>query len=89
MIRHGLTPGAALMAATSTAAQALDLAEHIGTVEQGKLADLLIVDGDPLAEPQLLTDPGRIWLVLQLGVPVAGRALERDAGVPASEPLIN
>jgi len=88
MIRHGLTSGAALMAATSTAAQALGLAEHIGTVEQGKLADLLIVDGDPLAEPQLLTDPGRIWLVLQLGVPVAGRAMERDAGLPASEPLI-
>jgi len=42
MIRHGLTPGKALMAATSTAAQALDLAEHIGTVEQDKLADLLI-----------------------------------------------
>jgi imidazolonepropionase-like amidohydrolase len=77
------------MAATSTAAQAPDLAEHIGTVEQGKLADLLIVDGDPLAEPLLLTDPGRIWLVLQLGVPVASRALERDVGVPASEPLIN
>jgi imidazolonepropionase-like amidohydrolase len=89
MIRHGLTAGEALMAATSTAAEALDLAEHIGTVEQGKLADLLIVDGDPLAEPLLLTDPGRIWLVLQLGVPVAGRAMERDAGVPASEPLIN
>jgi imidazolonepropionase-like amidohydrolase len=89
MIRHGLTPGEALVAATSTAAHALDLAEHIGTVEQGKLADLLIVDGDPLAEPLLLTDPARIWLVLQLGVPVAGQALERDADVPATEPLIN
>ena len=68
------------MAATSTAAQALDLAEHIGTVEQGKLADLLIVDGDPLEEPDLLTSTSRIWLVLQLGVPVAGQALEREAG---------
>jgi imidazolonepropionase-like amidohydrolase len=49
-------------------------------VEEGKLADLLIVDGDPLEEPRLLADPGRIWLVLQLGVPVAGQALERDVG---------
>ena len=88
MIHHGLTPGEALAAATSTAAQALDLAEHVGTVEEGKLADLLIVDGDPLEEPNLLTDPGRIWLVLQLGVPVAGQALERGVGAEASEPVI-
>ena len=33
------------------------------------------MDGDPLAEPYLLSDPGRIWLVLQQGVPVAGQAL--------------
>jgi imidazolonepropionase-like amidohydrolase len=77
MIFHGLTPTQALVAATSTAAQALGLADHVGTVEEGKLADLLIVDGDPVAEPRLLADPTRIWLVLRLGVPVAGQALER------------
>jgi imidazolonepropionase-like amidohydrolase len=88
MIRHGLTPAQALTAATSSAAQALDLAEQIGTVAEGKIADLLITDGDPVEEPQLLTDPSRIWLVLQLGVPVAGQALERDIGVTASEPVI-
>jgi imidazolonepropionase-like amidohydrolase len=75
MVHHGLTPGEALVAATGTAAEALGLGEHIGTVTVGKLADLIIVDGDPLTEPQLLSDPGRIWLVLQLGVPVAGQAL--------------
>ena len=80
MVHHGLTPGQALTAATQTAAQALDLDEHVGTVAEGKLADLLIIEGDPLAEPELLTDPQRIWLVLQLGVPVAGRALEQDVG---------
>jgi imidazolonepropionase-like amidohydrolase len=78
MIFHGLTPEETLVAATKTAAQALDLGDHVGTVEQGKLADLLIVDGDPLAEPELLADRSRIWLVLQLGVPVAGQALEKD-----------
>ncbi len=82
MIHHGLTPGEVLTAATGTAAHALGLGEHIGTVEEGKLADLLIVDGDPLEEPGLLADAGRIWLVLQLGVPVAGHALEKD--VPAA-----
>ena len=75
MVHHGLTPAEVLVAATSTAAQALDLDEHIGTVASGKLADLVVVDGDPLADPQLLSDPARIWLVLQAGVPVAGQAL--------------
>jgi imidazolonepropionase-like amidohydrolase len=78
MIFHGLTPGETLVAATRTAAQALGLGDQVGTVEQGKLADLLIVDGDPLAEPELLADRSRIWLVLQLGVPVAGQALEQE-----------
>jgi imidazolonepropionase-like amidohydrolase len=75
MVQHGLTPAQALVAATSTAAQALDLDEHIGTVTEGKLADLIVLDGDPLTEPGLLADPARIWLVLQQGVPVAGQAL--------------
>jgi len=79
MVQHGLTPGQALVAATSTAAQALDLAEHIGTVAEGKLADLIILDGDPLTEPGLLADPTRIWLVLQQGVPVAGQALSNPS----------
>jgi len=80
MIHHGLTAGEALIAATGTAARALGLDEYIGTVEPGKLADLLIVDGDALSEPALLTDQDRIWLVLRLGVPAAGRALETTVG---------
>jgi len=79
MIHHGLTAAETLTAATKTAAQALGLDEHVGTIEEGKLADLLIVDGDPLQEPHLLAEPSRIWLVLQLGVPVAGQALENPA----------
>ena len=77
MIHHGLSPLEALVAATGVASEALGLSEHVGTIEEGKLADLLIVDGDVLSEPELLCDPSRIWLVIQLGAPVAGQALER------------
>jgi imidazolonepropionase-like amidohydrolase len=76
MIHHGLTPADALRSATSTAAEAIDLHEHIGTIEAGKLADLLAVDGDVLEHPELLLDPAKIWLVVQLGTVVAGAALE-------------
>ena len=82
MVHHGLTAAEALTAATGTAAEALGLEQHIGTVETGKLADLVIVDGDPVREPRLLADPGRIWLVLQLGAPAAGQALEAPLAVP-------
>src|SRR5215467_3964505 len=75
MIHHGLTAAEALLAATSTAARALGLGEHIGTLEPGKLADLLVIDGDPLREPGLLTDQDKIWLVMQVGVGAAGQAL--------------
>jgi imidazolonepropionase-like amidohydrolase len=76
MIEAGLTPQEALLAATSGGAHALGLAEHLGTVEPGKLADLVVVDGDPTAQPELLCDRERIWLVLRLGAPVAGTAIE-------------
>jgi imidazolonepropionase-like amidohydrolase len=77
MVHHGLSAPDALVAATQTAARALGLGGHIGTIEAGRLADLVVTDGDPLARPALLRDRDRIWLVFQLGAPVAGAALER------------
>jgi imidazolonepropionase-like amidohydrolase len=82
MIHHGLPTRHALVAATSGGARAAGIDDRVGSVAPGKLADLVVVDGDPVAEPELLADRGRIWLVLQLGEPVAGAALERE--LPAS-----
>lgn len=45
--RLGLEPIAALRAATQTAARACDREDEIGTIEPGKHADLLVLDGDP------------------------------------------
>jgi imidazolonepropionase-like amidohydrolase len=76
MIHQGLSPAEALIAATSTAADALGLSSELGTVEAGKYADLIVLDGNPVNEPELLLDPARVWLVFQLGAPVAGTAFE-------------
>lgn len=76
MVHHGMPAADALRSATAVGARALGIDHLVGTVEVGKLADLVVVDGDPVLEPGLLTDASRIWLVLQLGEPVAGAALE-------------
>ena len=74
LVDAGMSPHDALLAGTATGAMALGLDELIGTVEPGKLADLLVVDGDPLDDIGQLVDPDRIHLVLQLGEPVGGSA---------------
>jgi imidazolonepropionase-like amidohydrolase len=73
LVDAGLSASEAIAAATSGSAQALGLTDR-GTVAPGKVADLLVVDGDPLADPGSLADPARIWLVVQAGRVVAGVA---------------
>ncbi len=74
--RHGLElvlkarvlgPMAAIVSATATNARILRAADRLGTVEPGKLADLIAVSGDPLAEPELFDDPDRVVLVVKGG----------------------
>lgn len=48
MVDNGLTPAAALRAGTQSAATLLGLADRIGTIESGKLADIVAVPGNPL-----------------------------------------
>jgi len=75
MVEGGLTPMQGLVAATSGSAAALGLPE-IGRIAPGAVADLVVVDGDPLADVRLLTRPERIWLVIQQGRPIAGAILD-------------
>jgi imidazolonepropionase-like amidohydrolase len=69
MVEGGLTPMQGIVAATSGSAAALGL-EDVGELRAGAIADLLVVDGDPLEDPSVLQDPARIHLVLQAGSPV-------------------
>ncbi len=67
MVEGGMPPPAALRAATTTAAEVLGLAEDLGTVEAGKLADLVAVAGDPLTDIAVLQGVG---FVMKEGVVV-------------------
>jgi imidazolonepropionase-like amidohydrolase len=63
--RAGLTPMQILVAATRNAAEAMGRADRVGTLQQGKVADLLLLDADPLADVRNLQ---RIRLVMKGGV---------------------
>jgi imidazolonepropionase-like amidohydrolase len=73
LVKAGLTPLQALRAATGWAAECLGLEQDIGTVEKGKLADLIVVAGDPLSDVTVLQNPERIALVLKGGEIAANR----------------
>jgi imidazolonepropionase-like amidohydrolase len=67
MVRYGYTPMEAIVAATKTASEACRVDGIVGTLETGKVADLLVVDGDPLSDVSMLQDEDRLLLVMKEG----------------------
>ncbi len=65
MVRYGMSPMAAIKSATSVAAQLLDQSDNFGTIEAGKLADIVAVKGDPIADISELT---RVTFVMKGGI---------------------
>lgn len=54
MVKYGMTPIQAIRAATTSAAELLDMQKDVGSIAQGKYADLIAVKGDPLADVGIL-----------------------------------
>ena len=71
LVASGLTASEALDAATSTAACVLRADQEIGTIAPGLIADLVILDADPLTN---ISNTRKIWKVIQ-----GGRVVDRDA----------
>jgi imidazolonepropionase-like amidohydrolase len=72
----GLSPMDAIKAATWGGAHACALQDKIGTIEKGKLADLILVNGNPLTDISLLQDVNRIKLVMREGEVVINTGLK-------------
>ncbi|MEX1195696.1 MAG: amidohydrolase family protein [Dehalococcoidia bacterium] len=60
-------PMGAIVSATKTNAELFGMADRIGTVEEGKQADLVVVDGDPLSDIAVLADAARVRVVIKEG----------------------
>lgn len=84
-VKLGMTPKEALLTATRNAAKALKLDRSVGTIEAGKLADIVAVKGDPLKDITLFEEKGNIALVVKDGEVVADRRDGRIKGVIGRE----
>ena len=64
LVKHGLTPAAAIQTATSVNSQVLGWQDRIGSLEKGKYADIVAVSGDPLQD---ITELQRVKFVMKGG----------------------
>ena len=67
LVERGMSNMQAIQAATGWAAECAGLEREIGTIARGKLADLLVIDGDPLKDIALLRQQDKIMLVIKDG----------------------
>ena len=67
MVRAGMTPWEAIQAGTINAAYVMRKADKLGSLEVGKLADIVIADGNPLEDISVLADASHITAVFQDG----------------------
>lgn len=70
--RVGLSPMDTIRLATRGGAEVLGLEKELGTVEEGMIADLLVIDGDPLEDISILCQPHHMTHVIKEGRIVVG-----------------
>ena len=74
MARYGgMSSMQAIIASTRVAAELLHLDGQTGALAAGKLADLLVVEGDPLADLSILAQPDRLALIVKSGAAARDR----------------
>ncbi len=85
MVENGMTPMQAIVASTANAAQLLHLDGMVGTLEEGKVADVIVVDGEVSSDIMRIADPANVKLVLK-----GGRAAKNtlEARVPMLAGLV-
>ena len=67
LVENGFSAAEAISCATARAAELMDLQDTVGSIATGWQADLLIVEGNPLAEIRILSDPKRLRAVIKNG----------------------
>ena len=63
----GYSPAEALRCATSVGGELMGLKGELGVIKPGALADVLLVDGNPLADPSVLVGPERLAMIMKDG----------------------
>ncbi|HET6486639.1 MAG TPA: serine hydrolase, partial [Spirochaetia bacterium] len=81
LLESGLSPSEVIVAGTRNAAEACGLSADLGTVQRGKVADLLVVRRNPLEDITALAEPEQVY---KSGLPVLTGASE-PAAVPADD----
>jgi imidazolonepropionase-like amidohydrolase len=72
----GMTPAEALHAATKLGGQIMQRPNELGMLRPGYLADIVLVDGNPLEDLSVQTDPAKVQLVMKEGV------IHKDCATP-------
>ncbi len=85
-VKLGMTPMHALQTATINAARAIKVDSQLGTLEAGKLADVIAVDGNPLENIACLKEKRNIQMVMKEGRIHADRRPGRSKNVVSAEP---
>ena len=85
-VEFGMTPMEAILTATKNAAAAIKMSDDLGSVEAGKIADLIAVKGDPLADIRVLQERKNIGLVIKDGTVCIDRRPGKSKEVVSVDP---